>query len=429
MNVPTRPSRSTRDWLTIAALVVTFIVTILVNLRFYMVEEMQFIHNDVGYYGYHLNTLLNDGDNSVMAEYPMPAVWILLGIYLLGGGWEHWLPLFAWLMVAIIAAVAVLLHRRDRPGGALFWILFIGASGPLLWFRFDLVPAALVALACLWVSSHPRTAGALIALGASIKLWPALLAFPMAAPNPLKPGNGRSRTLGFLVAGAALGLSSLLVVGWSRSASPITWQSDRGLQMESVPATPLMFLRTFTSKQDWPVDLSEFNAIEVYGPGVDFLLQVSTALTAGTLALTLWLTWRLVRRLRDGSQLGHEALLLALLAILLAMVVANKTLSPQYIPWLGGPVAALLATARSHWLRRHVLAQAVGMVIVAGCTHLTYPWFTQGIMTNPNGQPFETAVLLLRNLLLVALLVHAVALALRATSRRLDDAPNQHPPA
>nr|WP_255622238.1 glycosyltransferase 87 family protein [Tessaracoccus sp. OS52] len=323
-------------------------------------------------------------------------------------------------MLLLSVLVTATLFRRHNPWGAVFWVLFLGACGPIVWFRFDLIPAALVAWACLWITSRPRVAGALVAMGAAVKLWPALLALPMAAPNPLRATKGRDRVASFLVVGAALGISSLVAVGWERSASPIRWQSERGLQMESVPATPLMFLRTFTQSQQWPVKLSEYNAIELFGPGVEPLLAFSTALTAGALVLTALLSWRLLRRFREDSRHLHEAMLLVILAIVLAMIVANKTLSPQYVTWLGGPVAALLLARRSHWLGRPLVVVSAGMLVVAGLTQYTYPWGTYGIMSQPGGG-LETSMLILRNLVLVALLVHAIRLAWRATAC-VDDA-------
>lgn len=393
-----------------------FALVTFVNFQFWQLESVKFVENDISYYGYHLNDMLENG-KEVMLEYPLPALWILQAIYTVGGGWQTWAPWFAGVMLVLTALVAITLFRRDNARGALFWILFMGACGPIVWFRFDLIPAALVAWACLWITSHPRVAGALVAMGAAVKLWPALLAIPMAAPNPFRRTKGRQRALSFLVVGFALGMTSLLAVGWDRSVSPLTWQGERGLQQESVPATPLMFLRTFTNSPDWRVFLSEYNAIELDGPGVGLLLTVSTVLTAASFALTGLLTWRLVRRFRTDSRHLQEAMLLSILAIVLATIVVNKTLSPQYVTWLGGPVAALLLARRSEWLARPLVVLSGAMVLVAGLTQYTYPWGTHGIMALPNGSGLETSMLILRNLLLVALLVYVTRLAWRATSQ------------
>lgn len=323
-----------------------------------------------------------------------------------------------WFVVAMIlihATVAILLFRSGRPHGSLFWILFMGACGPIVWLRFDIVTAALVALACLWLARHPALAGGLVGFGAALKLWPALLFFPMAAPNPLKSAVSRWRVIGFVVVGVGLGLASLVTSGWQRSASSIEWQSLRGLQQESVPATPLVFLRAFTDNPPWELKLSEYKAVELFGPGVAQLLTVSTVLTGLSFVLTAVLTWRLFRNVAADSPRLTEAIIWSVFAVLLATMVANKVLSTQYVQWLAGPVAALYVTQRSAWLRRPLNVAAVGLVAVAALSHYTYPWATFGIMGLPNASGYEAASLILRNLLLVALLALATLVAWRAT--------------
>lgn len=396
-----------RDVLIPLGLAVVFFATRTLTLWSLQLSQVSFVANDVGYYGFYLNKLsLGEGD--ILLEYPVPAVWLLQALFWLGGGLDAWESFFVAVFLALDAVVAVLLYRRHNATGALFWILFTGAQGAVLLHRFDLIPAALVAVACLYAVRLPTVAGGAIGMGAAIKLWPALLIGPLL---------GKRRAVGFLVVGVGLGLASLLTSGWERSASPIAWQSDRGLQIESVPATALMVLRTFTHDERWMIRLTDFNALEIVtGPGIAALLTVSTVLTAAAVALTLLLSYRILRMGGDDHR-RHEAMILGVLTIVLAMVVANKTLSPQYIVWLGGPVAALLAVRRSGWLRRHTVVLAWALVAVAGLTQLTYPWLAYGIMAIPQGSGPETAVLVLRNALLVALAGYAGWLAWRASRR------------
>lgn len=413
-----------RNALVIASLVFLFAATRVVNFLMLQSESAEFVANDVGYYGFHLHHMGTTGLDT-MVEYPLPALWILQGLYLIGGGWETWGPWFAGSMLVLDASVAVSLYRRRNAAGALFWILFTAANGAIVWFRFDLIPAALVAWACLWLTTRPRVAGALVGLGAAIKLWPALLAFPLATPRPLPGTHAFRRLTGFLVLGVGLGIASLLAAGWTRSASPLAWQRDRGLQIESVPATPLMFLRTFTDNPNWPMQLSDHNAIELLPPtpqdphigaGVELMLSVSSVLTVASFVLTAILTMRLARAFRRDSTRFVEATILVVLALVLATLVANKTLSTQYVLWLGGPVGALLVVRRSAWLARPVKLLAAWLLVVAAMTQYTYPWGTYGIMAVPTGSGFETSVLILRNLLLVGLCVWVTTLAWRATA-------------
>lgn len=401
----TRASLTNRDVLVPLALAIVFLATRTLILWSLRLEDVSFVMNDVGYYGFYLNKL-SLGEPDILLEYPVPAVWLLQAIYWVGGGIDSWEPVFLAVFMAVDALVAVLLYRRNNAAGALFWILFTGAQGAVPLHRFDLIPAALVAVACLYARRLPTVAGGAIGLGAAIKLWPALLIGPLL---------GKRRVLGFLFTGMGLAAASLVATGWARSASPIGWQSDRGLQIESVPATPLMALRTFTHDERWLIRLTDFNALEIVtGPGISVLLVASTVLTALAIGWTVLLSYRIARMGDDGHR-RHEAMVLGVLAIVVALVVANKTLSPQYIVWLGGPVAALLVVRRSRWLRRHTVVLAVTLVAVGGLTQLTYPWLATGIMAVPQGSGPETAVLVLRNLVLICLSGYASWLAWRAS--------------
>ncbi len=385
------------------------VVIHLVSLR----PDISFVANDVSYYGYHLYRL-EQGVAPVMPEYPPPALWIIHAIYRAGDGWQTWTPVFAATMLVLDGLVAVTLWGTGRARAALFWIIFTGANGAIAWYRFDLIPAALVAWACILLAVLPGLAGACIGIGAAVKFWPALLALPALAPDPRR-GRGLRRLVGFLVAGLGLAAVSLAVEGWQRNVAPLEWQSERGLQIESVPATPIMVLRAFTDTPSWHIELSDYNALELFGPGVDASLAVSRVLTVASIALTLALTVLLVRR-----RAGREAVLLAMLTVILATIVANKTLSPQYVLWLGGPVAALLLHEGQPWLRRHVHVLAGALVVVGALTQYTYPWGARGIMALPLGSGPETSVLVLRNLLLVVLLVQCTWLTVKASAHDRD---------
>lgn len=390
------------------ALAALFVASRVVIYLLWLRPDVTFVANDVSYYGYHLYQL-EAGAEDVMREYPPPAVWILHALYRLGGGWQTWFGLYAGFFLALDGVVAMTLYRRDNWRASLFWILFTGANGAIVWFRFDLLPAALVAWACLWIVGRPRVAGSMVGVGAAIKFWPALLIAPMLTPHPARR-PARDRLVGFLGAGLGLAAVSLAVEGWRRNTDPLAWQGDRGLQIESVPATPLMWLRTYTDTPAWDIKLSEFNALEIFGPGVDALLAVSSVLTVLSILLTLGLTALLVRR-----RAGTSSILLAILAIVLATIVANKTLSPQYVLWLGGPVAALFLHADSAWLRRHVRVVAWSLILVGLLTQYTYPWGAYGIMAIPLGSGPETSVLVLRNLILLVLTGYVVHLTIRST--------------
>lgn len=419
-----------------------FLITRVIN--FYMAkhEAAAFIANDMSYYTAHVFQLVENGTDlrTTMLEYPLPAVWILEFCYHLGGGWSdgvaHWAPFFSVFMLVLDALVAITLYRRGRAWPCLFWILFVATNGAIAWYRLDMIPAALVAWFAIFLVSRPSISGAALAIGAGVKLWPALLAFPMATPRLRRDSKALRRLISFLIVGVGLGLASLIAVGWHRSISPVTWQSERGLQIESVPATPLMFIRTFTDNPNFPMSLSDYNAIELLPSTpeaqswVDFLLLIAQILTVVSFLLTAWLTYRLVRAFNTEDERFVEALALVILALVLATIIVNKTLSTQYILWLGGPAAALLLHRRSESLRRHTHVIAVSLIIIGGLTQYIYPWGIYGIMGTPLGVGLPTAMLILRNVWLVALTCYVTWLAVKATAvspERTDEVDEDDP--
>ena len=81
-----------------------------------------------------------------------------------------------------------------------------------------------------------------------------------------------------MVVGFGLAAVSLLAGGMTRLFSPLTWQSDRGLQIESVWSIPLMVARA-VRPDVWIVETSPYQAYEIFGPGVGFWVGVSNVAT------------------------------------------------------------------------------------------------------------------------------------------------------
>ena len=281
-----------------------------------------------------------------------------------------------------------------------FWIAYVFLVGPLCYTRFDMVPAVLAGGALLVAPRRPWLTGALTGLGAAIKLWPALLAGAFAVRR-----QGRAQMLGaFVGVGFGLAALSLGVGGWSRLFSPLTWQSGRGLQIESVWATPMMIARAVDPTR-WSVRYSTFQAYEVFGPGVSTMLTVSTTATVVGLLVTAAL---FVRGFRC-PQVGVVALGLLVLATIAITTITNKTLSPQYLLWLGGPAAVLLLSRGDPGSRWHrVLGRlAVELLVLALLTQLTYPLLYNGLLGR-GGSAFmavSTVVTTLRNLSLLVVTV------------------------
>lgn len=376
-----------------------------------------FVAGDSHYYFRKLSALRAVGLGQTMNEYPTPVVAGLEALYLPVRGHEgRFLIVFALAMAAADALFAAWLWWSRAPHahrGAYVWLAFVFCSGPITFFRFDILPAVLAGGALLLLARRPRASGALIALGAGMKLWPALLVAPLLAVR-----RTRTRVLtGFAVAGAALALASLAVAGWARTISPLTWQKDRGLQIESIAATPLMALKALGASR-WDIVFSAFNAYELVGPGTGALLALTTALTALGLVAIAALCARLLRRRRPSV----DAIALTLLAIVAIMIVTNKTLSPQYVLWFAGPLAAWVALADPTPTTAHRQRTAVvGGLVLAFTTFLVYPVYYDYICGNGAKAAVAAATLVLvaRNALLVIATVWLVMASWRAAG---DDA-------
>jgi hypothetical protein len=366
----------------------------------------RFVVGDVFYYWRKIAAWSDVGLAGTLMEYPTPVVWILALPYgATGGSRVGYLIAFMALMLALDAAFTYALWRsagRGHTPALDFWLVFVPLIGPLAYLRFDMVPAVLAGGALLAARRRPWVTGALTGLGAAIKLWPALLIPAFLAHRSDRRRAGTT----FLAVGVGLAAVSLLAGGWSRLVSPLTWQSDRGLQIESVWATPLMVARAVDPKR-WVVDISRYQAYEIFGPGVGASLTVTSVATLAGLA-AIALLW--LRAFRAGTP-SAVAIGIAILATVAVMTVTNKTLSPQYLLWLGGPMAALLVIGRPP-LRGEDERTAIRRLVwpllgLALATQLVYPALYDGLLGRRGSAlvVVSTLVTALRNLALVAFTV------------------------
>ncbi|MEO3927157.1 glycosyltransferase 87 family protein [Micromonosporaceae bacterium B7E4] len=311
--------------------------------------------------------------------------------------------------LALVADLLVLLTllRLARGDGLLLgvwaWAVVVPLLNLLTYARYDIFVTALAVVALAATLRRPAVAGAALGIGALIKVWPAVL---LISARPF--GGLRPVLAGFAVTFAVLG--SALTLAFTGAWSGFTGnQADRGLQIESVGATPLVLARL----GDHTIDVRYvYGAMEFvddpFVRPVTIGLPVLTML--GLSALGLWWLVR-GRRVTWTGTVGFDVALLAVLTT----VVTSRVFSPQYMLWLVG-VAAVCLTRRDTTQR---VASALIMVATA-LTSALFPWYYAQVSTDPDWP--GTALLVVRNALVVTALgigLHALA---RSTASTRPDA-------
>jgi hypothetical protein len=375
-----------------------------------LLDRHAWVTGDVDYYAAALAAAPRTGLELTLVEYPLPGLGVVALPWLLLV-WSGSTALYAELvmvlsLVADAAFTLVLVVNRTpgRRGAVGVWLLAVPCLGATVLARFDLVPGLLAAFGLLLFARRPAVAGAFAAFGAGVKLWPAVLLPVLAAPR-----GGRSRVLlAGAATGAALAVAGLAVAGADRLLSPLAWQAARGLQIESVSATPLMLARALVPAR-YAVVYSEHHAFEVEGPGTGVALVLGGV--ASWLALVA-LVVLLVRMWRCGHSLAVPAVTWASLSAVSVLIVTGKVLSPQYLLWLLPLCAVAVALAPG----RPVRTWAVALLVAAAATQVVFPERYADLTATEPTHAWGVVALAARNGLLVWLAARAYQLAWREVS-------------
>jgi len=313
-------------------------------------------------------------------------------------------------LVTLLDLIAVLvLIRRGNLRGAWWWIGFQALLGLIAMGRLDAIVTPIMVIALSLALERPRLSAALLTVGAWIKVAPGAVVVALAAAvrRPVRDVIVPAVVTCAVIVGAVVaggGAANLL--------SFLSTQGTRGLQVESVAATPWVL----AASADRNIVIA-FNqpivTFEITGPGTATVAKALDAALLLAFIVLAALIWRARRR-------GPHVLLTAALATLALQIVLNKVGSPQFISWLAAPVAVALShglgssdrparPAREEWHSWRVLA--VLLLAVAGLTQAVYPIGYGGLLRAQLGMGL---VLAARNLLVVAVLAMTVVALVRA---------------
>ncbi|HEX5610216.1 MAG TPA: glycosyltransferase family 87 protein [Solirubrobacterales bacterium] len=328
-------------------------------------------------------------------QYP-PASAFLLLIPRIGGDYGvAFVVLMLLFELAGLACLYLLAKRERRDAGVWVWLLAMPVLSVLPILRIDLVPTVIAIAALVVIHRRPGWFGALAGVGAMVKVWPAFLLFAEW---------DRRRLLRSCLAALAAGVA-ILAIAWvvfGDQTGFLTNQGDRGLQVESVAATPWQLRQVITGTPP-PIAL-RFGTIEIESGLGNALGKLLDLAAVAVLLLGAWWWWRRSAAIRGGREDLKDVVVsrdFAFTLILLFLVV-SRVLSPQFMVWMVGLSAVVLSSGRTR------LARPAWIVIAAV------------VITSA-----PTAVnLVIRNLALVVAVIDAsvtMALALR-------ERPTESPP-
>jgi hypothetical protein len=279
-----------------------------------------------------------------------------------------WESLLLVALVLVASRIANRLDREytspDRAAGsraiaARVLVLVIVAAPSLAW-RFDLLPAVLAALAILWaLEGRAELAGVVLGLGVLAKIYPLVLA-PALVTVWLAPVDWR-RMAAFgsgLVATVTTGLLPVVLLAGDRAWGFVSYQADRGLQLETLPAGLILLVDGWNGAR---VPLTfDHSAVQVAGTAAQLYVAVQLWLSAicfaGLAALGLTVSRR---ELRSRGVVQPRTIVALATALILLLLVTNKVFSVQYFVWLL-PLAAFLPRGQ-FWLTAVIGGLSVGI--------------------------------------------------------------------
>jgi hypothetical protein len=318
-------------------------------------------------------------------QYPPGASLVFLSSSVLGMDFRWSFTLVILLVDAAILATLLVAHARQTSvswRGPWTWALAALIVGPIMMTRFDVAPTLFAVLAIVLVA-RPAVSGAAAAIGAVVKVWPALML--LALPRR-RAGRG---VLSFILVATAVVIGFALV--FDDSLSFLGNQRDRGLQVESTGALPYLLFSLVGGHVEFGL---QYGSIQVLMSGAEAVGTVVTVIGLMLLALVAWWRWR--GRLDDALP-GDVAL-----TVMLVSVATSRVYSPQFNTWLVGLAAVAMLAARTRLTRPALLVIGVSLM-----TQVVYPWSATQLV---EGGAFVITVQSARILLLLV----AMVLGLRA---------------
>lgn len=279
------------------------------------------------------------------------------------------------------------------------YTLCLMAIGSIATGRFDLLPATLVLVALYaFISGRNKIAWGFLALGASAKLYPLVMA-PLFFLYLLRQQQYRRLMQGIVVFGGVILVLNLpwIIIDADGFWQFLSYHLERGLHSESSYGLVILMGQVMGMTQ--AEGIMTYGSWNLASPMAENLSRASFYITFGILSVTYAFYARQLWKKRSGGistseLLNNEAvtLLRYTLVAILIMLLTSKVFSPQFMIWL----CPLIPIVEARW--RYV--PMVLFLIAGAITQYIYPhnYITFELFT-----PYLVVMLAIRNLLLVAM--------------------------
>ena len=281
--------------------------------------------------------------------------------------------------------------------GAWFWVLWPILMGPLALTRFDVVPTLFALLALIALSNkkiRPYLSGFLLAIGALVKLWPMLLFVVYPKKVMMKVSASFVTTLVLVI---------LFMSTWSVGFTNfLNNQTSRGLQVESIAATPFVLAKLFGANVEYPFRYGSLEVQAAFATEIGFLLNLFTLIVFIILFV-----------MNYQNKLNYLNIFDKALVIVMISIALSRVFSPQFWVWIGG-LAALALINKETKLKKVIVLLSISAFL----TQLLYPGQYVQLLS---GEFFATLLQLSRVTLFVWALVLGTKLLLKPTNGKVNE--------
>jgi hypothetical protein len=224
---------------------------------------------------------------------------------------------------------------ENNPGeNVLSFTLFCLFFIPILLFRYDSFPVFL-SICMIWAMPHrPTLTGVFLALAIGAKLYPVIFA-PVIFFYYFCNQDYRKLSA-FVIGGLSVLLATLVI------SLPFTglsffdflkYHGQRGIQLESVTSGIILLLNQL-GLADVTL-INNFGSYNIETPASSAILQFITIATPITFGLLLcMIVWVFLAEKRTAGKISIDSAIYAFTLLLLAFLMLNKVMSPQYMIWL-----------------------------------------------------------------------------------------------